>query len=118
MATGIPYRRLEDSLRAFPWRPFILVLGTDRYVLPAMDTHSLLIALRTLPAGRYQSAGRIAETVARGLAKGWPASFSEQDEPILLRAIEGVRARRPLPTGLRSLREALLRRIDLDPAGA
>ena len=56
--------------------------------------------------------------MARGLAKGWPASFSEQDEPILLRAIEGVRARRPLPTGLRSLREGLLRRIDLGPAGA
>jgi hypothetical protein len=114
----LPLRRAEDGRLAFPWRPVIVELDVERYVLPAMDTQLLLTELRRLPAGRYPLAANVTESVARGLSKGTPVAFSGEGVPTLLRAVEGVRARRSLPAGLRPLREALLRRIAAEtPAG-
>jgi hypothetical protein len=116
-AVTLPLRRAEDGRVAFPWRPVILVLDVERFVVPAMDAQVLLTELRRLPDGRYPLAAAAVEKVARGLLKGAPAPFSEDEMPTLLRAVEGVRARRRLPAGLRTLRDALMRRID-SPATA
>jgi hypothetical protein len=109
------FRRAEDGRVAFPWRPLIAVLDVERYVVPAMDAQVLLTELRRLPAARYPAAASVTEKITHGLSKGSPASFPEEEVPTLLRAVEGVRARRRLPAGLRALRAALLRRIDGPP---
>jgi hypothetical protein len=114
---NLPLRRAEDGRYAFPWRPVIVVLNLERHVLPAMDTQLLRTELNRLPADRYSAAATVSANIARGLLSGSPVPLSEAEQLTLLRALEGVRASRPLPAGLRTLREALVQRFGAQPVG-
>lgn len=103
----LPERRAADGLAAFQARPVIVAVAGRRHVLSPTDTQFVLRELARLPEARWPAAASATEIVSVGLSHGWPIAFDEDEERALLRAVEGVRARRKLSAGLRSLREAL-----------
>jgi hypothetical protein len=64
--------------------------------------------LTRLPNDRYRVAETLAASFVRGLAGACAISLDEEERRTVLRAIEGARSRRMLPSGLGRLRELLL----------
>ena len=107
--TYLPYRRAQDRLVHYQTRPMIVTVRGSRQVLTPVDTRFLLGELGQLPEGRWPQAASIRQKMVVGLTRGWPVPVTDAEERVLLRAVEGVRVRHPGSTGLRSLRDALVR---------
>jgi hypothetical protein len=102
-------RRAEDTLHTFQARSVLLAIGGRRHVLSPTDAQFLLTELAGLPATRWPAAESARAIISGALANGRPAAFSEKEERVLVRAVEGIRARRKLSPGLSAIRDALLR---------
>jgi hypothetical protein len=103
----LPHRRSRDVLTSFQARPMIVSLEGRRRLISATDTHFLLGELNRLPASRWPTASSLRDRMLVGLSRGWPVTLTEDEHPILRRAVEGARTRRPLSASLRLLRDAL-----------
>jgi hypothetical protein len=104
-------RRAPDRRLAFQARPFVVDLGSARYLLTPLDAQLLLGELDRLPVGRYPGAARTAEMMLNGLVVARATFLGEEEQRTVLRAVEGVRARRRLTAGLGALRQALVERL-------
>lgn len=100
-------QRIDDWAFAFQTRPFVVELGSRRHTISPLEAQLLLGELARLPEGRHQAAAQTAESVRRSLSRGQAIAFDEAEQRVVLRAIEGVRARRRLSTGLARLRNLL-----------
>jgi hypothetical protein len=101
--------RRDDWNYAYHVRPFVVELGDRRQTISALEAQLLLGELARLPKARHQAAEDTACGIVHGLASGCALGLDEDERRVVLRAIEGVRARRSLPSGLTSLRGLLLR---------
>ena len=101
------HQRSQDVLTAFQARQMIVSLRGQRRLISASDAHFLAAELARLPETRWPAAPALRERMATGLARGRPITLAENEEPTLLRAVEGARTRRPLTASLRLLRDAL-----------
>jgi hypothetical protein len=108
MTIELPERRSGDSLDAFQVRAAIIAIGSRRHPLTATEAQFLLRELARLPADRWPAAGSATTIMSAALSVGWPVAFAEDEQRALLRAVEGVRARRTLSPGLSTLRDTLL----------
>jgi hypothetical protein len=108
MTIQLPERRTGDGLDAFQARSVIIAVGGRRHLLTPLDGQFLLRELARLPAGRWPAAGSATTIMSAALSVGWPVAFAEDEQRALLRAVEGVRARRSLSPGLGALRDTLL----------
>jgi hypothetical protein len=86
----------------------IIAVGSRRHALTSTESQFLLRELARLPADRWPAAGSATTIMSAALSVGWPVAFAEDEQRALLRAVEGVRARRSLSPGLGALRETLL----------
>lgn len=107
MPVHLPERRAEDSADAFQARKVVVAVAGRRHVLTPSDAQFLLTGLSKLRGTRWKAAESASTIVSVALSHGWPVAFAEDEERALLRAVEGVRARRTLSPGLRALRDAL-----------
>jgi hypothetical protein len=103
----LAHRRSQDVLTAFQARSMIVSLRGQRRLISATDAHFLLQELTSLPETRWPAAPALRERMVTGLGRGWPITLTDDEEPTLLRAVEGARTRRPLTASLRLLRDAL-----------
>jgi hypothetical protein len=102
-------QRQGDWNFAYTVRPVVIELDDRRHSISALEAQLLLGELGRLPRARYEAAEEIACGLVHGLAGGCAVSRDGAERGALLRAIEGVRARRGLPSGLAQLRTLLLR---------
>jgi len=102
-------QRLDDWSFAYQVRPVVIDLGTRRQTVSALDVQLLLGELGRLPRARHQAAEETAVDIVHGLASGRAIALEADGRRCMLRAIEGIRARRSLPAGLARLRELLVR---------
>jgi hypothetical protein len=102
-------KRQDDSGFAYCVRPVVIELDSRRQTISAIEAQLLLGELGRLPRARYRAAEETAIGLVRGIAGGCAVSLQDDERGALLRAIEGVRARRGLPSGLAQLRTLLLR---------
>jgi hypothetical protein len=102
-------QRLNDWGFAYHMRPVVIELGAQRRTIALFEAQLLLGELGRLPRARHEAAEETAVDVVHGLANGKAVALDDDGRRCLLRAIEGVRARRGLTTGLKHLRELLLR---------
>ncbi|HST26444.1 MAG TPA: hypothetical protein VLJ76_10660 [Gaiellaceae bacterium] len=108
MALHLPERRAEDSLFSFQARQVVLGTGGRRFVIEPVDARFLLVELAKIEGTRAKAARSASTIVSVALSQGWPVAFAEDEERALVRALEGLRARRPLSPGLRALRDELV----------
>jgi len=101
-------QRLDDWGFAYQVRPVVIDLGTRRQTVSALDVQLLLGELGRLPRARHQAAEETAVDIVHGLAAGCAIALEADGRRCMLRAIEGIRARRSLPVGLARLRELLV----------
>ena len=104
----VSQQRREDWGVAFQVRPVVVDLGGRRHTISPHEAHLLLGELGRLPKARHQAAEDTAVGLVSALAGGVAFAPCDEDRRCLLRAVEGVRARRALPTGLVRLRNLLL----------
>lgn len=107
MAIQLPERRAGDALDAFQVRAVIVAVAGRRHALTATEAQFLLRELARLPSDRWPAAGSATAIMSAALSVGWPVAFADDEERALLRAVEGVRARRALSPGLATLRNTL-----------
>jgi len=107
MAVHLPERRAEDSMAAFQARKVVVSVAGKRQLLTPTDARFLLTDLSKLRGTRWRAAESASAIISVALSQGWPVALAEDEERALLRAVEGVKARRTLSPGLRSLRDAL-----------
>jgi hypothetical protein len=105
-------QRLNDWSFAYQVRPVVIDLGTQRQTISPMEAALLLGELGRLPRARHGAAEETALDVVHGLAAGCAVALNDDGRRCVLRAIEGVRAKRALPSGLARLRELILRSPD------
>ena len=108
MTIHLPERRAGDNLDAFQVRAVIVAVAGRRHPLTATEAQFLLRELARLPADRWPAAGAATTILSAALSVGWPVAFAEDEQRALLRAVEGVRARKSLSPGLGALRSTLL----------
>jgi hypothetical protein len=108
MTIHLPERRAGDNLDAFQVRAVIVAVAGRRHPLTATEAQFLLRELSRLPADRWPAAGSATTILSAALSVGWPVAFAEDEQRALLRAVEGVRARKSLSPGLATLRGTLL----------
>jgi len=102
-----PQRR-DDWSFAFHVRPVVVEIDGRRLTISAHEAQLLLGELGRLPQARYGSAEETATIVVHGLAANCAVVLEEEGRRCILRAVEGLRARGPLTTGVAKLRLALL----------
>lgn len=102
-------QRLTDWDFAYQVRPVVLELGERRETITRYDAQLLLGELGRLPKARHQAAEEAAMDIVHGLAAACAVELGDDGRRCVLRAIEGVRARRGLTSGLAQLRELLMR---------
>ena len=102
-------QRLGDWNFAYHVRPVVFELGERRQAISPLEAQLLLGELGRLPKARHQAAEETAADIVHGLAAGCAVALHQEGRRCVLRAIEGVRARRGLTGGLAPLRELLLR---------
>jgi hypothetical protein len=105
----VSLQRLNDWGAAYQVRPVVIELGSRRQTISPVDVQLLLGELGRLPRARHQAAEQTAVQLMHCLAAGCAFSADDDGRRCLLRAVEGVRARRGLPRGLVQLRELLVR---------
>jgi len=105
----VSLQRLDDWGAAYQVRPVVIDLGSRRQTISPVEAQLLLGELGRLPRARHQAAEQTAVELMHGLAAGCAFSPDDEGRRCLLRAVEGVRARRGLPHGLVQLRELLVR---------
>ena len=103
-------QRIEDLDRAFHTRPFLFESGGHRCPVSPLEAQLLLSELKHLPRSRYPAAAAAAHGVNAGHSRGGVMSVDADEARCLLRAIEGVHARRGHKPGLTALQALLLRR--------
>jgi hypothetical protein len=108
MTIQLPDRRAADSLDAFRVRAVIIAVAGRRHALTATESQFVLRELARLPADRWPAAASATAIMSAALSVGWPVAFADAEERALLRAVEGVRARRTLSPGLTALRSTLV----------
>jgi hypothetical protein len=106
--TASAHRR-DDWNYAYHVRPVVINLGDRRQTISPLEAQLLLGELGHLPRARHRAAEKTATDVVHGLAAGCAIPLDEDGRRTVLRAIEGVRARRGLSGGLGRLRELLVR---------
>jgi hypothetical protein len=109
MTLHLPGRRAEDTLHTFQARSVIVAVCGRRHALSPTDAQFLLTELAGLPATRWPAAEPTRAAISDALANGRPTEFTESEERVLVRAVEGIRARRALSPGLSAVRDALVR---------
>src|SRR5690349_5480826 len=102
-------QRLSDWGFAYHVRPVLLEVGDQRQAITPYDAQLLLGELGRLPRARHQAAEDTAADIVHGLAAACAVTLRDESRRCVLRAVEGVRARRTLTTGLAQLRELLVR---------
>jgi hypothetical protein len=102
-------QRLNDWSFAYYVRPVVLELGGRRQTITPHDAQLLLGELGRLPKARHRAAEDTAADLVHGLAAGCAVTLGADGRRCVLRAVEGIRARRPLTSGLAQLRELLMR---------
>jgi hypothetical protein len=102
-------QRLNDWGCAYQVRPVVIELDSRRQTISPLDAQLLLGELGRLPRARHRAAEQTAVELMHCLAAGCAVSLDDDGRRCLLRAIEGVRARRGLQRELAQLRELLLR---------
>ncbi len=101
-------QRMDDWNFAYHVRPVVIDLGEQRQTISPLDAQLLLGELARLPTARHRTAAATAESIICGLTRACAVSLDEDDQRTVLRAVEGVRARRRLSCGLGSLRALLV----------
>jgi hypothetical protein len=101
-------QRLDDWNAAYQVRPVVIDLGDRRQTISPHEAQLLLGELGRLPRARHRAAEETALDIVHGLAVGCAVTLGDEGRRCVLRAVEGVRARRGLPSGLAQLRELLL----------
>ena len=105
-------QRLDDLNFAYQVRPVVIELAGRRQAVSSLDVQLLLGELGRLPRARHQAAENTAVDIVHALAAGYVIALEADGRRCVLRAIEGIRARRALPSGLARLREMLVRSTD------
>jgi len=103
-----PQRR-DDWNFAFHVRPVAVVIAGRRLTVTAHEAQLLMGELGRLPRARHRAAEETATALMHGLASNSAVVLDEDSRRCMLRAVEGLRARGPLPAGVAKLRLALLR---------
>jgi hypothetical protein len=103
-------QRVGDWDRAFHARPFLLEAAGRRCPISPLEAQLLLAELKRLPHDRHPAAEATALRVNLGLARGGVLVVDDEEARALLRAIEGIHARRGHLPGLTGLQALLLRR--------
>jgi hypothetical protein len=101
-------QRLEDLNLAYQVRPLVVEIDGCRLTISSHEAQLLLGALGRLPSARYGGAEQTATELVHGLAAACVVSLDDDRRRCVLRAIEGIRAQRQLPSGLTLLRRQLL----------
>jgi hypothetical protein len=105
---GVSPQRLNDRDFAYHVRPVVVELDGCRQTISPHDTQLLLGELGRLPRARHRAAEETAANLVHGLAAGCATVLDDDGRLCVLRAIEGIRASGPLPSGLAKLRGLLL----------
>lgn len=101
-------QRLDDWGLSYHVRPVVIAVGGRRVLVDPQEAQLLLVELGRLPASRHRAAEETATDIVGALAAGYVVELGDEHRRCLLRAIEGVRAARPVPRGLAGLRDLLL----------
>lgn len=101
-------QRLEDLSFAYQVRPLVIEADGRRMTISSHEAQLLLGALGRLPQARHRAAEQVAADIVHGLAAACVVSLDDDARRCVLRAIEGIRAHRKLPSALTRLREHLL----------
>lgn len=101
-------QRIDDWGLSYHVRPVVLLVGENRIAIDPQEAQLLLVELGKLPPSRHRAAEETATELVGALATGYIVELDDEHRRCLLRAIEGVRAGRPVPRGLASLRDLLL----------
>jgi hypothetical protein len=101
-------QRLEDLNLAYQVRPIVIEVDGRRMTISSHEAQLLLGALGRLPSARHGAAEQTAGELVHGLAAACVVPLDDDGRRCVLRAIEGTRAQRPLPSGLTALRRQLL----------
>jgi hypothetical protein len=104
----VPARRADDWQLAYHVRPVVVDLGDRRHTISAHEAQLVLVELGRLPGDRYRSAEETAASLMHTLAAGGALALGDNERRSVLRAVEGIRARRGLGVGLAELRRLLL----------
>lgn len=102
-------QRSDDWAFAYQVRPVVIDLDARRLTISPVEAQLLLGELGRLPRARHRAAEETAADIVHGLAAGCAIALDDEGRRTVLRAIEGVRARRGLPHGLAQLRDLILR---------
>ena len=105
----VSLQRRDDWSFAFQVRPVVVDLGERRHTISPHEAQLVLGELGRLPKARHRAAEETAIGLVSALAGGVAFAPGDDERRCLLRAVEGVRARRTLSTGLVRLRELLVR---------
>ncbi len=109
---NVQAHRRDDWDFAYGVRPVVIDLGDRRHTISPLEAQLLLGELGRLPKARHLAAKETAFALVTALASGCAIGFGEDERRTAVRAIEGVRVRRGLTSGLGRLRELLLRAGD------
>jgi len=107
-SVGISPQRRDDWSFAYHVRPVVLEIGGRRLTISPHETQLLIGELGRLPRARHRAAEQTAVELMHGLAAGAAVVLDDDGRRCTLRAVEGVRDRRGLTSGLARLREQLL----------
>jgi hypothetical protein len=100
-------QRLEDLSYAYQARPIVMEIDGRRMTISSHEAQQLLGALSRLPQDRHAAAEHTATELVHGLASACVVSLDDAGRRCVLRAIEGIRVRHQLPSGLAQLRQLL-----------
>jgi hypothetical protein len=105
---GVSPQRRDDWSFAYHVRPVVVEIDGSRLTISPHETQLLLAELGRLPRARHRAAEETATELVHGLAAGCATVLDDDGRRCVLRAVEGLRARSPLPSGLAKLRNLLL----------
>ena len=83
-----------------------------RLPISPYETQLLLGELGRLPTTRHRAAEQTAIELVQGLIAGSATALDDEGQRCMLRAVEGIRARGPLPGGLAKLRGLLVHALE------
>jgi hypothetical protein len=105
---GASLQRRGDWNFAYQVRPVVVEVDGRRLAISPHETQLLLGELGRLPRSRYPAAEAMASALVDDRAAGRAIALDEGRRRCLVRAVEGVRVRTGLPSGLVKLRDLLL----------
>jgi hypothetical protein len=107
-AEYVTEQRAEDWQLAYHVRPVVVDLGGRRHTISAHEAQLLLAELGRLPSNRHGAADDTAASIMHAMAGGGAAALGDGERRVVLRALEGIRARHGSSPGLAALRRLLL----------